>query len=274
MSQETVYGAIVKFLEKNGHAKAKKALLKECEVEPEEEGAPDLEALVRDFVDRKSAEETEVKEKKKKKKDKERVQEDANGDTEMHPAEVKETAPASPKPKKKKRVAETEEKEAAAANEDTEEAEAALQEVKQKKKKKKTDHKEEEEEEEEEVEEKKEETEKEGKQRGKKNKRKDNSADEDATSSSSPSGKRNSTPFKRVDDSAWIGKIKDGRLKDNSHVGKGGDSWGTKASEDLGKVRGKDFRKEMAKKKRASWKGAGNIDLGVNSVMFDSSDEE
>jgi hypothetical protein len=34
-----------------------------------------------------------------------------------------------------------------------------------------------------------------------------------------------------------------------------GDSWGNKAADDLLKVKGKGFRKEMAKKKRASFKG-------------------
>merc|ERR1719456_1194564 len=61
---------------------------------------------------------------------------------------------------------------------------------------------------------------------------------------------------------------------DNTHKAKGkfgssaGDTWGDQAADDLLKVKGKGFRKEMAKKKRASWRGGGNIDMGVNSLMF------
>jgi len=88
-------------------------------------------------------------------------------------------------------------------------------------------------------------------------------------------------PFKRVDEEKWTAAIKDHRMLDNTHKakqkfgGSAGDSWGDKAAEDMLKVKGKGFRKEMAKKKRASWRGAGAIDQGVNSVKFDdSSDEE
>lgn len=88
-------------------------------------------------------------------------------------------------------------------------------------------------------------------------------------------------PFKRIDDDKCRALIKDQRLLDNTHKAKvkfgnsAGDSWADKASEDLLKTRGKGFRKEMAKKKRASWRGGGAIDQGVNSVKFeDSSDEE
>mmetsp|Transcript_62263 Transcript_62263/g.157314 ORF Transcript_62263/g.157314 Transcript_62263/m.157314 type:complete len:317 (+) Transcript_62263:60-1010(+) len=88
-------------------------------------------------------------------------------------------------------------------------------------------------------------------------------------------------PFKRIDDDKWKATIKDSRLMDNTHKAKdrfgesAGDSWGDKAAEDLLKVKGKGFRKEMAKKKRASWRGGGEIDQGVNSIKLDdSSDEE
>lgn len=91
---------------------------------------------------------------------------------------------------------------------------------------------------------------------------------------------KKSTPFKRIDDDKWKATIKDERLLDNTHLAKQkfglskGDSWADKASEDLLKVKGKGFRKEMAKKKRASWRGGGEIDQGVNSVKFDDSDDE
>ncbi|CAK9084254.1 Uroporphyrinogen decarboxylase (UPD) (URO-D) [Durusdinium trenchii] len=69
-------------------------------------------------------------------------------------------------------------------------------------------------------------------------------------------------------------------LLDNTHLakqkfgGSKGDSWADKASEDLLKTKGKGFRKEMAKKKRSSWRGGGEIDQGVNSIKFDDSDDE
>ncbi|CAE7191783.1 NOLC1, partial [Symbiodinium pilosum] len=88
------------------------------------------------------------------------------------------------------------------------------------------------------------------------------------------------TPFKRVEDDKWRATIKDDRLLDNTHKSKmkygtsEGDSWADKASEDLLKVKGKGFRKEMAKKKKASWRGGGSIDQGVNSIPLDDSDDE
>lgn len=87
-------------------------------------------------------------------------------------------------------------------------------------------------------------------------------------------------PFSRVDHEKWTKAISDDRLKDNTHKAKNkfgdsaGDSWGDKASEDMLKVKGKGFRKEMAKKKRASWKGTGELDQGVNSIPFSDSDDE
>lgn len=86
--------------------------------------------------------------------------------------------------------------------------------------------------------------------------------------------------FSRVDNEAWRAKITDPRLLDNTHLskakfgGSAGDSWADKASEDMLKVKGKGFRKEMAKKKRASWTGGGELDQGVNSIKFPDSDDE
>lgn len=85
--------------------------------------------------------------------------------------------------------------------------------------------------------------------------------------------------FKRVDEEKWNATIKDARLLDNTHkakekFGATADSWGDKAAEDLGRTKGKGFRKEMAKKKRSSWRGGGEIAQGVNSVKFDDSDDE
>mmetsp|Transcript_122857 Transcript_122857/g.393575 ORF Transcript_122857/g.393575 Transcript_122857/m.393575 type:complete len:313 (-) Transcript_122857:60-998(-) len=87
-------------------------------------------------------------------------------------------------------------------------------------------------------------------------------------------------PFQRIDNDKWIKTIKDDRLMDNTHLAKikfgaaDGDSWGDQAAVDLLKVKGKGFRKEMAKKKRASWRGGGSIDQGVNSIKFSESEEE
>jgi len=59
----------------------------------------------------------------------------------------------------------------------------------------------------------------------------------------------------------------DKRLVDGNY--RAGDEWGNQAATDLGKVRGKGFRKEMAKKKRSSWRGGGALDQGCNSFKFD-----
>jgi hypothetical protein len=46
-------------------------------------------------------------------------------------------------------------------------------------------------------------------------------------------------------------------LLDQSYSSKKGDLFAAKAAKDLERVRGKDFRREMLKKKRSSWKGFG-----------------
>lgn len=93
--------------------------------------------------------------------------------------------------------------------------------------------------------------------------------------------KSSGVPFSRVDYAKCMALIKDDRLIDNTHLAKQkfggsvGDSWADAASVDMLKVKGKGFRKEMAKKKRASWRGCGELDQGVNSIKFaDSSDDE
>lgn len=92
--------------------------------------------------------------------------------------------------------------------------------------------------------------------------------------------KKTASHYSRIDNEKWLATIKDQRLMNNTHEAKlafgssAGDGWGNKASEDLLKVKGKGFRKEMAKKKRASWRGGGEIDQGVNSIAFPDSDDE
>lgn len=75
---------------------------------------------------------------------------------------------------------------------------------------------------------------------------------------------------KRLDDSRIMAENPD--LK--QAWAKRGDSWVSQASNDLGKVKGKDFRKQMQKMKRASWRGTGELDMGVNSMKFPDSDNE
>lgn len=88
--------------------------------------------------------------------------------------------------------------------------------------------------------------------------------------SNSRPGSRGNTPFRRV----IAEEIEvDPRLLDNSFWSKKGDEWGAKANEDLIITRGKGFRHAKTKKKRGSYKG-GAVDMGVNSVKFNYSDDE
>ena len=78
-------------------------------------------------------------------------------------------------------------------------------------------------------------------------------------------------PFRRIKEEEI--EIEKEELKDNTYYAKRGDSWGYKANQDLEKVKGRDFRHEKTKKKRGSYKG-GPIDMGVNSIKFESSDDD
>lgn len=79
--------------------------------------------------------------------------------------------------------------------------------------------------------------------------------------------------FKRIDDEKWVESIKKQDLRDNSFWSKKDDSFAVRAAQDLGKVRGRDFRHEKTKKKRASWKGCGEIPMTVNSIQFESDED-
>eukprot|EP00192_Tetraselmis_astigmatica_P004151 CAMPEP_0117662352 /NCGR_PEP_ID=MMETSP0804-20121206/8010_1 /TAXON_ID=1074897 /ORGANISM="Tetraselmis astigmatica, Strain CCMP880" /LENGTH=476 /DNA_ID=CAMNT_0005469251 /DNA_START=249 /DNA_END=1682 /DNA_ORIENTATION=- len=103
---------------------------------------------------------------------------------------------------------------------------------------------------------------------------------EDSEETTDPSGKEDgpsskklgtgAKAFQRVKEEEWVGKK---GSWDNSYEGTFGQAgWGFKAQEVLGKVRGKDFRHEKTKKKRGSYKG-GKIELGSNSIKFDSDEE-
>eukprot|EP00933_Yihiella_yeosuensis_P077062 TRINITY_DN8714_c0_g1_i14.p1 TRINITY_DN8714_c0_g1~~TRINITY_DN8714_c0_g1_i14.p1 ORF type:complete len:327 (+),score=121.97 TRINITY_DN8714_c0_g1_i14:63-1043(+) len=170
------------------------------------------------------------------------------------------------KPKKKKRKAEQVE------------AEEEVEEPKAKKSKKKAEA------EEEEVEEPKAKKEKKKKVEAVEEAEAEEEKPEDSNGKKKKKDKKERTAgvaFSRIDYDKCIALVKDSRLLDNTHLGKAkfggsqGDSWADRASEDMLKVKGKGFRKEMQKKKRASWKGTGELDQGVNSIKFaDSSDEE
>lgn len=77
---------------------------------------------------------------------------------------------------------------------------------------------------------------------------------------------------RRQDWDKWAATLegKDERLTDGFH--RTGDSWGDSAFADLSKVKGKSFVKEMQKKKRASWRGGGQIDTKINSYIYPDSD--
>lgn len=77
--------------------------------------------------------------------------------------------------------------------------------------------------------------------------------------------------FRRVDDDVWMNKIEKEELLSNGFEMKK-DEFGEKAAKELIQVKGKEFRTQKAKKKKASWKGSGEITSEVNSVFFDDSD--
>ena len=74
--------------------------------------------------------------------------------------------------------------------------------------------------------------------------------------------------WKRIDEEKYKSKVEGTKFAKISHYDKGGDSWGNDAADMLGKVKGKGFVKAMQKLKRASWKGQGSLETGVNSVQF------
>ncbi|ORM42220.1 uncharacterized protein BXIN_0968 [Babesia sp. Xinjiang] len=79
--------------------------------------------------------------------------------------------------------------------------------------------------------------------------------------------------FKRIQDDVWMSRIGKDELKENSYMMKN-DEFSLKAAQELVQVKGKNFRTEKMKKKRASWKGSGEITTHVNSIKFDDSDSE
>ncbi|KAK1444360.1 hypothetical protein BgAZ_102660 [Babesia gibsoni] len=79
--------------------------------------------------------------------------------------------------------------------------------------------------------------------------------------------------FKRIHDDVWMERIAKEELKENSYTMKN-EEFSRKAAQELIQVKGKNFRTEKMKKKRASWKGSGEISTQVNSVRFDDSDSE
>ncbi|OEH78297.1 nucleolar phosphoprotein [Cyclospora cayetanensis] len=96
--------------------------------------------------------------------------------------------------------------------------------------------------------------------------------DEDASAVGRISKKARPKRFQRIDDSQWTSALPT-ELKDNSFWKKKSDNFAVKAAEQLGRVRGKDFRHEKNKKKKATWKGCGEIPMTVNSIQFASDSE-
>jgi hypothetical protein len=88
------------------------------------------------------------------------------------------------------------------------------------------------------------------------------------------------TPFKRVDDGYWgeVATKDGGAMADNSYEGVfGADGFGSRASEKLLTVRGKDFRHEKTKRKRSYngfAKSGGAISMQSFSTKYQYSDEE
>lgn len=267
-----IFPAVLRFLTETGLTKSAKNFQKETGVDADAAASlPKLEELYSTWMATKGANGTALngkanveitmdsavlskKEKKKKKQQASEVE-----------AEVAEEAPAEEEvPKKKKRKKSMDAEEEAPV-------EAPVEEAPKKKKKKATS--EPVVQEEEEPAEPPADQEAAPEKKKKKNKDKEEKAEQ-------PKGE----VFRRVDDAAWRAKIeaRNPRLLDNTHKAKvkfgvcvdTGDSWADKASEDLLKVKGKDFRKEMMKKKKASWKGGGSLDQGVNSIPFSDSDDE
>jgi hypothetical protein len=136
-----------------------------------------------------------------------------------------------------------------------------------KKKRKQAEREEQEEEEEEEEEEGEEEREDVIIKKKTKSGSKKESVGEEALVESGVEGVQGGQYFKRINEDAYFERAV---VKDNSHwaAKKGGDSWGTKAATDLIAVKGRNFRKEMQKKKRASWVGGGALEAGVNSIVY------
>jgi len=91
----------------------------------------------------------------------------------------------------------------------------------------------------------------------------------------SPKGSHNkkakNEPFRRVKEEE--AEFIDPRLKNNDFTTKNGDDWGKKAWNELKVVKGRDFRHQKTKRKKG-YRPGGQLDLGVNSVKFQYSDEE
>jgi len=82
--------------------------------------------------------------------------------------------------------------------------------------------------------------------------------------------KAKNEPFRRVKSEEIT---VDSRLQNNDFTAKGGDDWGKKAWNELKVVKGKDFRHAKTKRKKG-YRPGGQLDMGVNSVKFEYTDEE
>ncbi|KAH0481100.1 MAG: uncharacterized protein KVP18_003565 [Porospora cf. gigantea A] len=78
--------------------------------------------------------------------------------------------------------------------------------------------------------------------------------------------------FQRVDSSKYQERM---LVVDNSYAANyKNDAFAAKAAEELGRVRGRDFRHEKSKKKRAGWRSGGSLTDGSNSFKFPESDSD
>ncbi|KAH0481812.1 MAG: hypothetical protein KVP17_002018 [Porospora cf. gigantea B] len=78
--------------------------------------------------------------------------------------------------------------------------------------------------------------------------------------------------FQRIDSSKYQERM---LVVDNSYAANyKNDAFAAKAAEELGRVRGRDFRHEKSKKKRAGWRSGGSLTDGSNSFKFPESDSD
>eukprot|EP01068_Selenidium_serpulae_P003063 Selendium_serpulae@DN2861_c0_g1_i1.p1 len=83
--------------------------------------------------------------------------------------------------------------------------------------------------------------------------------------------KHTGTRFQRIDNERWLSKVAgNAALEDNSYAAFGANSHAAEAANILQQVKGKNFRQEKNKKKRATQYGKGGIEVRVNSFKFDS----
>jgi hypothetical protein len=92
-----------------------------------------------------------------------------------------------------------------------------------------------------------------------------------ASSTPGSAGSGSGDRFRRVDAAATDTSGVSGSDNSWDALRAKGHTYADKAQERLGAVKGKNFRKEMTKAKRGTYRG-GNIDMAVNSIKFQYDD--